>query len=170
MFASRGISPKYDENVVVLICSIETNSDFEESKMHVLTKPILAAAIGIASHNLLFIHGEWHMQAPRLLRIYLVLTLFTCVEELRYSSGSAAERLGSALLIVGLYALSLLASLVVYRTIFHRLRNFPGPFWARISKFWHVGRCISTYSQNHIILDGLHKKYGNFVRTGDSSP
>lgn len=138
--------------------------------MHVSAKLILAAATGIASHNLLFIHGEWHMQAPRLLRIYLVLTLITCVEELRYSSGSATERLESALLIIGIYALSLVASLVVYRTIFHRLRNFPGPFWARVSKFWHVERCISSSSQNHVVLDGLHKKYGNFVRTGDSGP
>ena len=138
--------------------------------MQLSTKLILAAATGIASHNLLFIHGEWHMQAPRLLRIYLVLTLITCVGELRYSTGSAAERLGSALIIVGIYALSLLASLVVYRTVFHRLRNFPGPFWARVSKFWHVEKCISSSSQNYIVLDRLHKKYGNFVRTGDRNP
>lgn len=138
--------------------------------MQLATKIILAAATGIASHNLLFIHGEWHMQAPRLLRIYLVLTLFACMEELRYSSGSAAERLEGALLLIGVYALSLLASLVVYRTIFHRLRNFPGPFWARVSKFWHVEKCLSSSSQNHIVLDELHKKYGTFVRTGNSDP
>ena len=136
--------------------------------MSLSTKAILAAATGLASHNLLFIHGEWHMQAPRLLRIYIVLTCVICVEELRYSSGSVVERLGSALLIIGIYALSLLASLVVYRTVFHRLRSFPGPFWARVSKFWHVEKCFSSSSQNHIVLDRLHEKYGTFVRTGDS--
>lgn len=53
-----------------------------------------------------------------------------------------------------------------WRILLHRLRRFPGPFWAVVSKFWHVIKCLQTNSQNHLILDGLHQKYGDFVRTG----
>ncbi|KAL9122404.1 MAG: hypothetical protein Q9187_001041 [Circinaria calcarea] len=62
------------------------------------------------------------------------------------------------------YALSLLTSIVIYRKGFHRLRKFPGPFMAGVTKLWHTANTLD--SQNHILLDGLHEKYGDFVRTG----
>ncbi|KAL8651746.1 MAG: hypothetical protein Q9210_003077 [Variospora velana] len=54
--------------------------------------------------------------------------------------------------------------MTVYRKFFHRLRHFPGPWMAGITKFWHVYHCAT--SQNHLLLDRLHDEYGQFVRTG----
>ena len=52
----------------------------------------------------------------------------------------------------------------MYRVFFHRLRNFPGPVLASVSKFWHVAHCLD--SKNHILLERLHEEYGDFVRIG----
>ncbi|KAL8754101.1 MAG: hypothetical protein Q9184_005223 [Pyrenodesmia sp. 2 TL-2023] len=54
--------------------------------------------------------------------------------------------------------------MTVCRRFFHRLRHFPGPWTAGITKFWHVYHCAT--SQNHLLLDRLHGQYGQFVRTG----
>ena len=62
------------------------------------------------------------------------------------------------------YLSSLFVSIITYRTMFHRLHHFPGPALAKFSKLWHVAHCLG--SKNHLLLDGLHKTYGDFVRTG----
>ena len=48
--------------------------------------------------------------------------------------------------------------------MFHPLHHFPGPALAKVSKLWNVAHCLG--SKNHLLLDGLHKEYGDFVRTG----
>ncbi|KAL9134417.1 MAG: hypothetical protein Q9175_004399 [Cornicularia normoerica] len=62
------------------------------------------------------------------------------------------------------YLASLFASIITYRTMFHRLRHFPGPALAKVSKLWHVAHCLD--SKNDLLLEGLHQEYGDFVRTG----
>ena len=120
--------------------------------------------IGLLSHILLFIQGEWHLLAPRLFWsfVYSIIALFMlnlmCMKE---TPGTA---LLDTILPFSVYLLSLSSSIVVYRIFFHRLRQIPGPFWAKVSKFWHVFQCID--SKNHLLLDRLSKKYGPFVRTG----
>lgn len=64
------------------------------------------------------------------------------------------------------YVVGLFGSIGVYRTFFHRLRHFPGPRGAALSKLWQVWKCRD--SNNHLILDDLYKRYGPFVRTGRS--
>ncbi|KAK2745695.1 hypothetical protein FQN57_003592 [Myotisia sp. PD_48] len=51
---------------------------------------------------------------------------------------------------------------------FHRLTiaGFRGPKIASVTKIWHMWKCRS--SKNHLVLDELHQKYGDFVRTGPS--
>lgn len=130
------------------------------------TKLGFAAVAGIASHNIVFIHGEWHMQAPKVLCIYLFIAATIFIEEFCFGGDKAGRSLGEALQIIGTYGLSLFTSMVIYRIMFHRLRKFSGPSGAAISKFWHVVKCLQSSSQNHLILDELHKQYGDFVRTG----
>ncbi|OQE89490.1 hypothetical protein PENNAL_c0014G05119 [Penicillium nalgiovense] len=55
---------------------------------------------------------------------------------------------------------------MVYRLIFHRLKYFPGPKLAAVSKLWHVWKCRD--SRGHLVLEAWHEKYGEFVRTGPS--
>ena len=87
----------------------------------------LAATAGACSHLLIFIRGEHHVQAPTLLRIYLVLgflLLMSQTSSLRLAAGTTG-------LLVIVYGGSLFASITIYRTFFHRLRRFPGPVMAK---------------------------------------
>lgn len=56
-------------------------------------------------------------------------------------------------------------SMTIYRLFFHRIRNFPGPFWAKITRFYALG-LSSKNDQYPRELRKLHEKYGDFVRTG----
>jgi hypothetical protein len=125
---------------------------------------LLAAVAGVLSHNLLFIHGEWHMRAPLLFRLYVTLALLVFVAEAVLHAGEIIQTITQSLQIISSYAGALFASILLYRRLFHRLRKFPGPFAASVTKLWHVSKCMD--SQNHLLLDGLYKKYGKFVRTG----
>ena len=130
------------------------------------TKLCIAAAAGILSHNLIFIRNEHHIQAPRLFRLFLLLCLLLFLGEARIwalnNSGQAAR---ATALIVLSYLASLFTSVALYRIFFHRLRHFPGPIGARVTKFWHVGKLFRQ--PNFKLLDDLHQQYGDFVRTGE---
>ena len=114
----------------------------------------LATAAGVASHTFIFIHKEWHVQAPTILKLYTFI-FFALI-------ASEGPRIGS--LIAGCYCVALFSSIVLYRLLFHPLRRVPGPFLASVTKFWHVYRCLD--SKNHLLLDRLCREYGPLVRTG----
>ncbi|KAI0012738.1 cytochrome P450 [Xylariaceae sp. FL0662B] len=59
---------------------------------------------------------------------------------------------------------SLFGSLVTYRVFEHPLRGFPGPRLAAVSKLWHF--CHVFNISNNLLLDRIHRRYGNIVRTG----
>lgn len=63
------------------------------------------------------------------------------------------------------FNLALATSIGVYRLFFHRLRNFPGPWGAKLSRFYAVN-LASKGLQYHLQLEKLHKQYGDFIRTG----
>ncbi|OKL55488.1 hypothetical protein UA08_09188 [Talaromyces atroroseus] len=62
---------------------------------------------------------------------------------------------------------SLATNILVYRAFFHRLRNFPGPFGARLSKFWAVWQTIKSKARYYQVTQRLHQEYGDYVRTAD---
>jgi len=62
------------------------------------------------------------------------------------------------------YFLPLFFSIAFYRLFFHALCKFPGPFWARLSMFWMIKQIASQ--DRYILVDNLHKKYGDVVRIG----
>ena len=61
---------------------------------------------------------------------------------------------------------TLLASISIYRLLFHRCRRFPGPFAARLSKFYAASLAAKDV-QYYKELEKLHHLYGDFVRTGE---
>ena len=127
---------------------------------------LVPAAAGILSHLFIFIRNEHHIQAPYIFRLFLFLVLFLFVAEARiWALNTAAQAAKASALIILSYSLSLFTSIILYRIFFHPLRKFPGPIWARVSKFWHVGKLLSQ--PNFKLLDDLHQQYGDFVRTGE---
>ncbi|KAH9905674.1 cytochrome P450 [Xylariomycetidae sp. FL2044] len=121
---------------------------------------------GLGAHQLFYIRGERHTDAPTLflchtvfLTVLLSPYIFPMPLEISHAIG--------LLTMAGLaYGCALLLSIVIYRFTFHRLSQmrFPGPWYARITKLWHVW--VVRESKNHLVLDKLHKQYGDFVRTG----
>ena len=124
----------------------------------------VAAAAGILSHPLIFIHGEWHLQATGLLKSAAFAFAITALFEARLRSLSWLSALSVSATLCGVFAFCLFGSITIYRTLFHRLGGFQGPFLARISKLWHVAQCLD--SKNYVLLEKLRQQYGDFVRTG----
>ncbi|KAL8747752.1 MAG: hypothetical protein Q9190_000410 [Brigantiaea leucoxantha] len=67
-------------------------------------------------------------------------------------------------LVLASYSTALFTSVTIYRTIFHKLNSFQGPFLAKVTKFWNVAKAM--HSTNYRLMDDLHRQYGDFVRTG----
>lgn len=62
---------------------------------------------------------------------------------------------------------AVLLSIAVYRLVFHRCRNFPGPLPAKISRFYAAylsAKDVQYFKE----LARVHEQYGDFVRTGMS--
>ena len=74
-----------------------------------------------------------------------------------------------ATLISCTFNVGLVGSMLLYRAFFHRLRRFPGPFVAKLSRFYAM-RHAATACQNNIVTQQLHEQYGDFVRVGRTDP
>lgn len=124
-----------------------------------------ASLVGIAAHLGLFIRGEWHMQAPKLVFAHIILSLVTLGLNFRIS-GFSSIAVSNSCAILGGYVCGLFSSISLYRlSPYHRLSKFPGPRLASLSKLWHVWQCRD--SRNHLVVERLHDEYpGDFVRIG----
>ncbi|KAJ6124316.1 hypothetical protein N7471_011633 [Penicillium samsonianum] len=122
----------------------------------------VAIIAGLLAHHLVFIHGEWHLKAPRVVVLHLLsggLFYASCWFGRRRTQAGLVQ----TIYLTTCYLLSLFTSITVYRLIFHRLRHFPGPKLAAVTKLWHVWKCRD--SRGHLVLQAWHEKYGEFVRT-----
>jgi tryprostatin B 6-hydroxylase len=121
---------------------------------------------GILIHNTIFVRREWHIQAPQIF-LQLFFLYIACPVLANILHDTLVGRILSRVVswTYG-YLPGLVASILVYRTVLHPLTRagFPGPWYAKVSKIWHVWACRT--SKNHLVLDTLHQKYGTFVRTG----
>ena len=125
---------------------------------------IIGATLGVASHLGYFIHGEHHMQATKITAFFLLapLALFAViVRETNSHSCIDAAKITTVGTLSFFSALS--TSILIYRTFFHPLRNFPGPFSAKLSKVIHVFK-IAKESKNYLLNEEMFEKYGEFVR------
>lgn len=125
-----------------------------------------AAVAGITVHHAIFKKGEWHMKAARTVKFCLSACAVMALLEAIYTAISGNLSIRGSVSVISTFTVSLLFSVFVYRVFFHRLRHFPGPFFASVTKLWHTLQCLG--SKNHEVLVDLHKKYGDFVRTGPS--
>ena len=129
-----------------------------------LSRYLLPVTLGILSHHCIFKHGEWHMKTISILKYHIIATVLAVLVDLAYGSGNIMDSLWIGTLNMLIYISALFTSMIIYRRFFHRLREFPGPWMAGITKLQHVYQCAN--SQNHLLLDTMYQKYGQFVRTG----
>ncbi|KAK2873645.1 hypothetical protein FQN49_002198 [Arthroderma sp. PD_2] len=125
---------------------------------------VAASIVGIIAHHAVFKEGEWHMKAPILTKFYFSITSAVVIGEALYSVYYDIPNIWRGAILITITTLSLFASIIFYRIFFHRDRRFPGPFLAGVTKLWHTFHCAGA--QNHLVVEKLHRKYGDFVRTG----
>ena len=123
----------------------------------------IAVVAGLLSHNLFFIHGEHHLRAPLYVQLGCLFSVGLFAARL---NDGLQESITEVVATVGFYLLALFTSMVIYRVFFHSLRSFPGPPMYKITKLWHVMK-VAPAQKNHLVLDELHRQYGDFVRTGN---
>lgn len=133
------------------------------------TLPILVAfGTGTLLHVLVFRHGEWDLEAPRLLVAFVALQASIVV----YLKFLVSDQQNVAILesksVISLscsLVFGIVVSMGVYRLFWHRLNKFPGPILARLSNFY-----VTSLSARHLQLydevEKLHKQYGDYVRLG----
>ncbi|KIW10687.1 hypothetical protein PV08_11651 [Exophiala spinifera] len=128
---------------------------------------IVSAVAGVASHLGYFIRGEHHLEAFRLLILALIspVAIFAASKYYLVIEDKEAVQI-TVSSVIGYYA-GLFGSILIYRMFFHRLRKFPGPSWAKTSKFYHVSR-IARRKNNWLVRDSWHQQYGDIVRIGPS--
>jgi tryprostatin B 6-hydroxylase len=135
--------------------------------MATITLEVIAAlgtTLGVASHLGYFIHGEHHMQSTWILAVFMLAPFILFIIVSRYTAGNSHLEAGKiAAVATGSYFTALSTSILVYRAFFHPLRNFPGPFTAKLSKLTHVLQ-IAKNSRNFIFAEEMFEKYGEFVR------
>ncbi|KAF8537451.1 cytochrome P450 [Trichophaea hybrida] len=115
----------------------------------------LSSVLGAFATHLLVLHREIDFHVLHLLGLYLVV-----FAALAYNLTPL-----SALVCAAYYNATLTASILTHRLLLHRLRRFPGPLGAKVSKIWLM---LQTWKkpQMHLLTDKLHKEYGDFVRVG----
>ncbi|KAJ4022881.1 hypothetical protein NW752_003336, partial [Fusarium irregulare] len=129
----------------------------------VTSRALTAVVAGLAVHHLLLRKGEWHLKAPTIIETWMLSFSVLYSLEAMCGSGSTLGNAINGLYFMSAFTLSLLTSIVVYRVFFHKLKSFPGPRLAAISKLWHSVNCVGA--KNHLLLEQMRKQYGDFVRT-----
>ena len=125
---------------------------------------LAAFLIGIGSHHTYFIHGEHLTNIPKVLLVATLVYALGVYARSSYADTSLATASLAVSEIYAVYLTGLWSSILIYRAFFHRLRDIPGPFGARLSKFYHI-YAIRGLDQYRWFAD-LHKKYGPVVRVG----
>jgi hypothetical protein len=124
-----------------------------------------AFALGIVVHNLLLKYIELDIYLPH----FFILSIFTqCAltySHFRFGNLSVIESILKVSAETVCFIVGVFLSMVIYRAFFHRIRHFPGPFWARVSRFYAFGLAAKNL-QYHVELQKLHEEYGDFIRTG----
>jgi cytochrome P450 family 628 len=128
---------------------------------------LVAAALGVLAHWGFFVHGEHDLRAFNIARLHLVAVVMIILVRSKLEETLFPAVVGQSMLLVGAYAATLLWSILIYRMFLTPLRHIDGPWAMRLSKLVHVWK--QARYRNFEVLDDLHERYGDVVRTGKSS-
>jgi hypothetical protein len=103
-----------------------------------------------------------------LLGLYAATILSLSYAYLSLTELSPLQGLGRVSLIAISFNTGLISSMSIYRLFFHRLHHFPGPFGAKLTRFYDASLAAKNVQYN-VEIRKLHEQYGDFVRTGKSA-
>jgi hypothetical protein len=134
---------------------------------HLLTLLISGAACGFALHQ--FVKRVEIDRYPLSILGVVVAVPFLlafCLQHVGVQYARYWTAYTVAVLVESSAVLSLWTNMLMYRAFFHPLKNFPGPFPARLSKLWSLGKVIESKIRWYRVVGNLKNKYGDYVRTG----
>ncbi|KAL4764898.1 cytochrome P450 [Aspergillus foveolatus] len=142
---------------------------FREALQHALSTDIpqlllSAATLGVLSHVSLF-HSLPVEYLYGLLGLYTATVVTVTVVYLTATAFSPLQVFLRVRCISAAFNTGLASSIAIYRLFFHRLRRFPGPRLSKLSRFYDA-YLAGKGLQYHVEIAEMHKKYGNFFRTG----
>lgn len=120
--------------------------------------------LGVAAH-LSLQPFEIDSSAWTLLFSYLGVLATLAVSFVTAGGFSLSDSLLRTIIASSAFNVGLASSILLYRAFFHRLRRFPGPFLAKLSRFYAMIKAASRLQAN-IDIQNLHAEYGDFVRVG----
>ncbi|CRK46567.1 hypothetical protein BN1723_007125 [Verticillium longisporum] len=131
------------------------------------TAHLTAFTVGALFHILLFRRGEWDNYASRIVLAFAT-TFSASVAVVFYgapvpSQDDLWQAVKDVSSLHGALIAGLSVSMVLYRSLFHPLRRFPGPFAAKLSGAYST-RLARKNEQFFIEAKKLHETYGDFVR------
>ncbi|KAJ4248829.1 hypothetical protein NW762_012667 [Fusarium torreyae] len=144
--------------------------DLNYSSSELITPGFLS---GCVMHILFYRRGEWDLLATRLVQTYIAIPLIVigamgiAKHKALLNTTNLSTAAASVLLFEFAHIVGIFSSILAYRTLFHRLNRFPGPFCARISNLYPTylrTKNVQLYEE----VEELHQKYGDFVRLGAS--
>ncbi|KAF1943290.1 cytochrome P450 [Clathrospora elynae] len=72
----------------------------------------------------------------------------------------------AALLVTSSFWVPLWLYIGAYRVFFHPLKDYPGPFGAKLSRWWTLKQTWDSSLHYHRVLQRLQSEHGDYVRTG----
>lgn len=85
---------------------------------------------------------------------YLLVAVGIQLSREDYATFWAAQHLAFWAILCAI--VSICTSSLIYRTFFHPLNHFPGPFGAKLSKFWSLRQVVKSKSRWYRVCVELH--------------
>lgn len=128
---------------------------------------LVSLLAGVTSHHLIFRPFEIDGYAWQILFIFLASVFILIIAYIQLAGYGVMLALCRVSLIATAYSAGAAISILMYRAFFHPLNRFPGPFMAKISRFYamkNAAKSIKAFED----IQSLHKQYGDIVRVGEA--
>ncbi|KZZ99146.1 Cytochrome P450 [Moelleriella libera RCEF 2490] len=120
---------------------------------------VLAGIAGAAAHLSVFRVGEWDTASLSICKLHAAaLSIASLIVSTLYHVS-----LLTVAACFGCYVAGLYSSMIIYRSFFHRLHAYPGPFLAKISGFYTTATCTRDLGTFRAVQK-LHAQYGDYLR------
>lgn len=121
-----------------------------------------AGLIGVLTHLLYFMHWIKDTESFNVVLGHINAISIVMFIEILARGHSGGLFAGFAVFLA--YLDGLFTSMFIYRAFFHPLRHIPGPFMAKLTKFF--GIYLTRNARTHEEYDDLIHEYGEIVRIG----
>lgn len=122
---------------------------------------------GVAVHHTVFRCYEIDGYAWQLVFVHLGAMAALLASYIQTGEHQLASALFRVLVVANAYFVGVASSILLYRALFHPLHRFPGPFGAKLTRFYSMRTAIKSM-KNYEDVQRLHRVYGDIVRVGES--